>query len=103
MGRASSRPTLQGHLVANCQRQSRLSCLDFLREVGQGYRHLVKEDCELLLGNKDLTLCLLHTSEDEPRMHFVVHQMMRLTDCYGFLRKLIRAFQFMPFIADGTQ
>src|SRR5260221_11114145 len=71
--------------------------------MGQGYRYLVKEGCELLLGNKDLTLCLLHTDEDEHRMHFIVHQMMRLTDCYGLLRILIRTFQFIAFIAECSQ
>src|SRR5260370_9196978 len=36
-------------------------------------------------------------------MHFVVHQMMRLTDCYGLLRILIRTFQFIAFIAECSQ
>src|SRR5260370_14860796 len=77
--------------------------MDFLREVGQGYRYLVKEGCELLLGNKDLTLCLLHTDEDEHRMHFIVAQLMRLPDCYGLLRIWIRTFQFIAFIAECSQ
>src|SRR5258708_12024302 len=77
-------------------------CIPGKKPLASLYRN-GKEGCEVLLGNKDLTLRLLHTGQEKRCMHFVSYQMVRPTDGDDLLDMLIGTFQFIAFIGDGSQ